>query len=145
MSLEREVLEDAFEHLRRCGAGRAECVLYLTGPVADPTLIDGVMHPSHTATPGGYDVPSDTIGEVWRELLIWERSVRVQVHTHPSAAYHSPTDDAHALIHSVGFLSLVIPDFAMGDVGFGGAYLAEIDDRGRWTPVPFEGHLELLR
>ncbi len=145
MSLEQEVLEDAFGHLRRCGAGRVECVVYLTGPVAAPALIDGLLQPVHTAGPGGYDVPSAAIGEVWRELLVRERSVRVQVHTHPGPAYHSPTDDSHALIHSVGFLSLVIPDFAMGDVGFDGAYLAELDDRGRWRPVQFEGHLKLLR
>ncbi len=145
MRMDQEVLEDAFGHLRRCGAGRAECVLYLTGPVVAPTLIDGLMHPIHTACPGGYDVPSDAIGEVWHELLIRGRSVRVQVHTHPDVAYHSPTDDSHALIHTAGFLSLVIPNFALGHVGFDGAFLAELNDQGRWTPVPFEGHLELVR
>lgn len=144
MRLEKEVLEGAFGHLRRCGCGRAECVLYLTGPLVDPTLIDGLLHPVHTAGPGGYDVPSDAIGEVWSELLLRERSVRVQVHTHPGAAYHSVTDDSHALIHTAGFLSLVIPNFALGDLGLDGAFLAELNDEGRWAPVPFEGHLALV-
>jgi proteasome lid subunit RPN8/RPN11 len=35
-----------------------------------------------------------------------------QVHTHPSAAYHSELDDTYPLATLLGSLSVVIPDFA---------------------------------
>lgn len=133
--LKKGVLEQAFEHLRRCGAGRCECVVYLTGPVGDPALVDGVVHPRHAAGPGGYDLDSDAIAELWSDLAAQARSIRVQVHTHPGAAYHSSRDDALALVHTPGFLSLVIPNFALGGIGFDGAFLAERTSDGRWVGV----------
>lgn len=131
--LSQEVLAQAFGHLRRCGGGRRECVVYLTGPLGDSELIDGVVHPRHTAGPGGYDVDSAAIGALWRELLATGRSIRVQVHTHPGRAYHSGRDDAIAIVRTPGFLSLVIPDFATREIGFSGAFLAERTSDGRWV------------
>ena len=37
-----------------------------------------------------------------------------QVHSHPSEAYHSGTDDAYPLVTLVGGLSGVVPDFGEG-------------------------------
>jgi hypothetical protein len=139
--LKQGVLERAFEHLRTCGDGRRECIVYLTGPVDEPDVVDGVIHPRHTASLGGYDLDSDAIAELWRELVSHRRSVRIQVHTHPGAAFHSSRDDGLALVHTRGFLSLVIPDFARGPVGFEGAFLAERTHEGRWLAVPFEERL----
>jgi len=140
----QEVLEQAFEHLRRCGAGRAECVVYLTGPVTAPALIDGVLHPDHTAGPARYDLESSAIAEVWCELTASKRSIRLQAHTHPGRAFHSPRDDALALIHTPGFLSLVIPNFALGSAGLDEAFLAERTVSGGWGGVPVAERLELV-
>jgi hypothetical protein len=142
--LRQEVLEQSFEHLRSCGGGRRECVVYLTGPVAEPTIVDGVVHPRHTAGPGGYDLDSAAIAELWRELVASERSIRVQVHTHPGAAFHSSRDDQLALVHTPGFLSLVIPNFALGSVGLEAAFLAERTGDGRWAEVSIEERLAVV-
>jgi hypothetical protein len=144
MRLRKEVLERAFEHLRRCGAGERECVVYLTGPVDSPDLIDGVIHPGHTASAGGYEVGAGAIAELWADLLASRRGVRAQVHTHPGVAYHSARDDAYALIGTPGYLSLVLPDFALGPVGLGGAFLAERDDDGRWASASARELLEIV-
>lgn len=139
------VLETAFEHLRRCGGARDECVVYLTGPVDRAPLVDDVIHPTHTAGPAGYDVPSSTLARLWAELAQEGRSIRVQVHTHPGAAFHSARDDALALVHTPGFLSLVIPDFAAGPVGLEGAFLAERDEGGSWVAVEPASRLRIER
>lgn len=139
--LEKGVLEQTFEHLRSCGEGRRECVVYLTGPVDDPDVVDGVIHPRHAASVGGYDLDSEAIAEFWRDLVAQRRSIRIQVHTHPGVAFHSWRDDALALVHTPGFLSLVIPDFALGPVGFDGAFLAERTSEGRWVGVSLEERL----
>jgi hypothetical protein len=142
--LRQEVLVDAFGHLRRCGAGRRECVVYLTGPAGDPELIDGVVHPRHAAGPAGYDLDSAAIGELWGELLESQRSIRMQAHTHPSAAYHSTRDDALAIVSTPGFLSLVIPDFAQGEVDLDGAFLAERTTDGRWVQIAIDERLAVI-
>jgi proteasome lid subunit RPN8/RPN11 len=143
MQIRQGVLERAFEHLRQCGRGRAECVAYLTGPVDTPTLVDDVVHPVHTASVAGYDLDSSAIAELWRDLTASRRSIRIQVHTHPGAAYHSSRDDSLALVHTPWFLSLVIPNFALGDVGFDGAFLAELNHQGRWVGVAIDNRLEV--
>jgi hypothetical protein len=39
--------------------------------------------------------------------------VAAQVHTHPTSAFHSGTDDHYPLVTLLGALSIVIPDFAV--------------------------------
>lgn len=51
----------------------------------------------------------------------------------------------YPIIHEVGFLSLVIPDFGIGPVGFENAYLAEIASDGRWKRVPIAARLEIVQ
>lgn len=144
MQVRRGVLEQTFEHLRRCGAGARECIVYLTGPLDTPALLDAVVHPAHTASAGGYEVGADAIGELWAQLLASHRTVRMQAHSHPRGAYHSGCDDANALIGTPGYLSLVLPNFALGPVGLDGAYLAERAPDGRWATVSVMQRLEII-
>jgi hypothetical protein len=65
------------------------------------------------------------LNEFWLELAN-KMGIRIQVHTHPEEAFHSPTDDEFPIIHKPGFLSLVIPDFGLVPVGFERACVAEI-------------------
>ena len=126
------VLERSFEQLRRCGDCRRECVVLWTGPLAQPGRIDDVVHPVHTASAVDYEIDPRWIGELWLQLAELRRTVRAQVHTHPGSAYHSSQDDAHALVHTPGHLSLVIPAFASGPIGLVGAFLTERSSDGSW-------------
>ena len=47
---------------------------------------------------------------VW--LFTNNMSLIAQIHTHPTDAYHSDTDDAYPIATTVGSVSLVIPNFA---------------------------------
>lgn len=106
--------------------------------------ICAVVHPRHRANGGGFEIDSAWISEFWLELARTGRGIRVQVHTHPFDAFHSAIDDSYPIIHSTSFLSLVIPDYGLGPVGFERAYLAEIDARGRWQEVPIASRLEVV-
>jgi hypothetical protein len=132
ITLAAGVLERSFEQLRHCGGARRECVVLWTGPLAQPGLIDDVVHPAHTASAVGYDIDPAWIGQLWLELAKHARTVRAQVHTHPSSAYHSSQDDAHALVHTPRYLSLVIPDFASGPISLVDAFLTERGSDGSW-------------
>ncbi|MDP1912386.1 hypothetical protein [Brevundimonas sp.] len=104
-----------------------------------------VIHPQHSASPVGFQVDPDWLHNFWVRLADEGLGIRVQIHTHPGAAYHSATDDAFPIIHQPGFLSLVIPRFAMGLATFDEAFLARIDDQGVWNEVAISNHIEVVR
>ena len=47
-------------------------------------------------------------------VWLYENAERlaIQVHSHPTEAFHSDTDDAYPIVTTLGGLSLVVPDFA---------------------------------
>jgi hypothetical protein len=141
--LKGEMLEDTFKQFRECGCGRHECqVLWLSSwdSLGDITR---VVHPRHEAHLGGFVLDDQWLSDFWLELGNANMGIRVQVHTHPAEAFHSPTDDEFPIIHKPGFLSLVIPNFGLGPVGFNEAYLTEIQPDGRWQEVAIPSRLVL--
>lgn len=127
-----DLLGESYAAFRSCGRGERECVVLWTGPLNRPDLVDGVVHPVHRAGRGGYELDVPWLKRFWRQLRDEQRSVRVQVHTHPSEAFHSHTDDAFPMIQTRGFLSLVIPHFGLGEPTLAGVALYELEDGGRW-------------
>jgi hypothetical protein len=90
------------------------------------------VHSEHIGHAFGFQLKGGFLDRLWLDLVEEGLGVRVQVHTHPAEAFHSPTDDEWPLVHTVGFLSLVIPNLARGPVGFKDAYLACIERDGSW-------------
>jgi proteasome lid subunit RPN8/RPN11 len=59
-----------------------------------------------------------------------------QVHSHPTDAYHSSTDDAFPLVTLLGALSIVVPNFGMNalrEMDLWAWY--RLSKRGRWVPA----------
>jgi hypothetical protein len=134
--LPRRMIDETFATFRSCGAGKRECQLYWASSWDDPFTLTDVVHPAHASSFGGVLLDGAWISKFWLQLADRGLGVRVQVHTHPGEAFHSKTDDDFPLIHEAGFLSLVIPDFALGPIGFDRAYLTEIQPDGRWRQLP---------
>jgi hypothetical protein len=142
--LPHHLLKETFAHFRQCGQGMRECQVLWVSPWSAPDTITEVVHPKHPAKYGGIDVDPKWLHQFW-EILAREKSgVRVQVHTHPRVAFHSETDDAFPMIHTAGFLSLVIPDFAQGPIGFEQSFLAELQKEGHWQEVSVSERLVLI-
>lgn len=137
------ILSKTFGLFRACGCGQRECQVLWTSPWHSPEMIDKVVHPSHGAHFAGFELDGNWLNSFWVELSNTGEGVRVQVHTHPGAAFHSSTDDHYPIVHSAGFLSLVIPGFGLGRVGFEDAYLAERNPDGKWCEVPIPTHLQV--
>jgi hypothetical protein len=137
----REVLERSCPHLRRCGAAQRECVVFWAGPLSEPGRVDEVLHPRHTASAVGYEVEPAWVSELWLDLARRRRTVRAQIHTHPGTTFHSSTDDDFALVHTPGFMSLVIPDFACRAVSLEGSYLTARTADGSWREL--DAHAEI--
>ena len=145
MRIAPALLEEAFTAFRACGQGRRECVGYYTGPLAEPELADAFVHPEHGAGRGGYEIDRRWLTRFWLDLYREQRAIRMQLHTHPRQAFHSQTDDEFPAVHTPGFLSLVIPDFAEGEATLERCALYELDEHGDWRRCEPVERLELAR
>lgn len=129
------VWDDTLAHLRRCGRGHAECVVLWTGPIDASGVVDAALHPEHTATGLHYRLDQRWLDRLHLGLLRERRTIRAQVHTHGGAAFHSATDDAYPAVNTAGFLSLVLPRFAVGAIPRADMWLAELAADGGWQQV----------
>jgi hypothetical protein len=59
-------------------------------------------------------VDGDALFQLNRDLYKRGEVLCGQVHSHPTDAYHSDTDDHFALVTLLGALSVVVPDFVVG-------------------------------
>jgi hypothetical protein len=67
-----------------------------------------------------------------------------QVHSHPTDAYHSETDDECAMVTLAGGLSGVVPDFGEGGLDdFGRWAWYRLSDSGKWDEMRDETVLTL--
>jgi len=83
-------------------------------------------------------VDDEWITRLFLDLARRDMGIRAQVHTHPTEAFHSATDDAYPAVHMPGLFSLVIPDFAQGAVTLEHSYLAQLGTNGRFHEIdPF--------
>jgi hypothetical protein len=120
--------------LRECGAGRWECVVYWLGPDAD-SIVDGVEHPIHERSPFGYVIDDTWLTGFCTRLAVLRRSVKAQVHTHPGRPFHSATDDQWPIVSQVGFLSVVIPNFAADESSLENAWVGRLQSDGKWQQL----------
>lgn len=135
--LPASLLQSITNVLMDCGGGRNECIVYATAPKDTPDQIEGFIHPTHASTPVSTTVDETELHQVWDELRDTARKIVLQVHSHPGSAFHSSTDDDFPIVHSTGFVSLVLPSF--GSRGLDGAHLAVYQGDGRWSsPLPGE-------
>ena len=137
------LLRDTYAQLRDCGQGRRECHLFWIASWSDPGRIIRVVHSKHTTTPVLVEIDMEWLNAFFLELADRGECIRVQVHSHPGRAFHSTTDDTWPAVRMRGYLSLVIPDFAIREPVLDGAYLAEQDAAGSWAAVGVHDRIEV--
>ena len=111
------ICEASDRQLRDAGSAGNERFILWSGVVREERFLVGTMHsPKQTAyrLPDGLCVRVEA--DELHRLNVWlyENGERlgVQVHSHPTEAFHSDTDDTYPMVTTLGGLSLVVPDFA---------------------------------
>jgi hypothetical protein len=110
------IVRDTDDQLRHAGRARSECFVLWSG------MRDGdIFHvrtghvPRQTAYRLSEGLCVRVEGEELHRLNVWlfehHEQLGVQVHSHPTEAYHSDTDDTYPIVTVRGGLSLVAPDF----------------------------------
>ena len=112
------VLCDAADRrLRQAGLDGNERFILWTGVVRDDRLLVRTMHcPKQRAYRLADGLCVRVEADELHRLNVWlyknAERLAVQVHSHPTNAFHSDTDDAYPMVTTIGGLSLVVPEFA---------------------------------
>lgn len=111
------VIRDTDNQLRAAGHSRSECFVLWSGVRDHDSFYIRTGHvPKQTGYrfSGGLCVRVE--GDELHRLNVWlfdhHEELAVQVHSHPTEAYHSETDDTYPIVTMRGGLSLVVPNFA---------------------------------
>jgi hypothetical protein len=90
-------------------------------------------------TPDGLIVRVE--GEALHKLNVWLYEKRqllgVQIHAHPSAAFHSATDDAFPIVTALGGISIVAADFCRSGLLTAQTAVYRLNASG-WAEVPLK-------
>lgn len=111
------VIEQTDAQLRVAGLKLAECFVLWSGIIeGDSFLVRAAHIPLQTAYRFDDGICVRVEGPELHRLNVWlfehGQQLGVQVHSHPTEAYHSETDDTYPIVTVRGGLSLVVPDFA---------------------------------
>lgn len=115
--LPRECIDLTYEHMRKAGAQGLEGAALFFGQSKDAEFrIRYAVIPSQKALSIEegllYSIPPEEIYRINRWMYQKNLEMIAQIHSHPGRAYHSPTDDAYAIVTRIGGLSIVVPNFA---------------------------------
>lgn len=112
-----QCLVTAYDHMRDAGRKRLEGVALFAGKEEGLTFkIEKTIVPEQQAMSLEDGLLYAVDGEELHKINVWlyenKMSLISQIHSHPSRAYHSSTDDAYPIVATVGGISIVVPDFA---------------------------------
>lgn len=138
--LTQPILGETWELLREPGSEGLEGVVLWLGRVsaADRADVLAPFFPPQVAYRSedglAVEVPQDALTQIIGALPTGVR-ILARVHSHPTAAYHSPLDDRNMIIGHEGAISIVVPHFAKGPSQLGTCSVNQLERTGRWRPL----------
>lgn len=91
-------------------------------------------------------VDGDALFKINRTLYERSEILAAQVHSHPTEAFHSDTDDCFSLVTLAGALSLVLPYFGReGLEGSQGWAWYRLVGEGQWSPLTSRDRVTIVR
>lgn len=146
-----DLVEQTLKPLQDAGARGYEAFVLWGGRLIDDECLEFVSAfvPAQTTSRGGEGLLVHVDGEaLFRVNQAFYRAgliLAAQVHSHPTRAYHSDTDDAYPLMTLTGGLSGVVPDFGRGGLDRLSDWAwYRLEGAGRWAAVGNETRIEFL-
>lgn len=145
----RPLALEAHAHLRDVGRrGLEGFALWAGTREGEIFRVERTLIPAQTGerTPRGVSV---RIGpEELHRINVWlyqnKMSLIAQLHSHPTDAYHSETDDEFAVATAAGSLSLVVPDFAARPFSLESCAVYRLTPEGRWCMLSVVEYSRLI-
>lgn len=148
--IHRTVVEETIEVLREAGQQGLEAfVLWGARMDREQTLeFRSAIVPKQTAhrTASGLLVTVEGEALFSANKTLYERGeiLAAQVHSHPTNAFHSDTDDCYSLVTLVGALSIVLPDFGRDGLAAADRWAwYRLVGPGRWSNLTADDRIVL--
>jgi hypothetical protein len=115
-----ELIEETSETLRDYGRKGCEGLVLWLGHFDDDDTcrVERILVPPQDSIKSedgvGYFVTAETLFALNKMLSDTGLRLLAQVHSHPTWAYHSATDDSYCIVTMEGGFSIVVPDFGFG-------------------------------
>jgi hypothetical protein len=114
----RRCVDEAHAHLALVGRGGLEGFALWAGALeGDVFRVVDTIIPEQKGLRSDLGVCVTVDGRELHRINVWLHNrgltLVAQLHSHPTEAYHSNTDDTYPIATTTGSLSLVIPDFAV--------------------------------
>lgn len=115
----RAMISEAHAHLKRVGHAGFEGFALWAGTLEGETFtVHRTVIPVQKGVKAEEGLCVRVESEELHRLNVWLHehawTLIAQIHSHPTEAYHSETDDAYPIVTTVGGVSIVVPDFAHG-------------------------------
>lgn len=115
-SVPSAIVAETERHLRRAGRRGLELFVLWSGIVQGAEFI---VRTAHVPRQTSYQLDSGLMvrvdGDALHQLNAWlyehQEILAIQVHAHPTEAFHSDTDDAYPIVTAEGSISIVAADF----------------------------------
>lgn len=112
ISVPLPIVGETLDALRRFGA--VENIVYWAGlEEGDHSRVVRLIEPEAHRTRRYVHVDGEEVARIVNEIYERGEVLIVQLHTHPAAEDHSETDDCGTVSKRNGFISLVVPFFAL--------------------------------
>lgn len=150
VEISRSVVESGYQHLRAVGSeGNEGFVLWAGHQDGDVFGVVEAVIPEQQGLvhEGGVCVivGSDELHRLNVTLHKRGLTLVAQIHSHPSDAYHSTTDDAFPIVARAGGLSIVVPDFAVRPFSLSDCAVYRLSREGIWEHLSMAKTLRLIR
>ena len=141
---------EAYDHLRKVGRQGLEGFALWAGTIdGEITRVTHTIIPAQQGRRSATGVSVSVGPDELHRINVWayEHQVRLiaQIHSHPTDAYHSDTDDAYAVVTTAGSLSLVFPDFASRPFSLDDCAVYQLTPEGRWSMLSVVEVLKLIK
>lgn len=135
--LSKEHLTRAYNFLKDTGLQGAEGICLFGGKMVDNSFfVKVIIIPRQTGyiMEQGlmYAVDSDELLRL--SLWLYENDMQLiaQIHSHPTVAYHSEADNRFPIVDSIGGVSIVVPNFATGNISLNEAAIYRLSINKSW-------------
>lgn len=138
--LPREIALEGHRFLRLAGEKHCEGIALWVG-YTDGTVfqVTNLLIPRqagvHTESGVCAVIEGAELRRIGMELYKANRELFAQIHSHPTEAYHSETDDEFAIVTTMGGLSLVVPDFAVRPFDLDDYASYRLSEQGIWDEM----------
>ncbi len=135
-----QVIIDGYEFMRSAGRMRLEGMVLWAGNQRDTIFtVTELIVPKQKglSTADGVCAIVDANELARLNMHLYRNSLELvaQVHTHPTEAYHSSTDDEYAIATTIGCFSIVVPNFAVINYALAQCAVYRLNVGAKWMEV----------